>query len=57
MFDALALDAYGDEKLAHVIMWANPDFAATLIFDGGVELVLPVLDTAKTPDTLPPWRR
>jgi phage tail protein X len=57
MFDALALDAYGDESLAHVIIQANPDCAATLIFDAGVNLTIPIVDMARTPETLPPWRR
>jgi phage tail protein X len=56
-FDALSLDAYGDEKLTHIIIGANPDYAATLIFDSGIRLIIPVLDAAWTPETLPPWRR
>jgi phage tail protein X len=57
MFDALALDAYGDESLAHVLIQANPDYAATLVFGAGVDLMIPVVDMARIPETLPPWRR
>ena len=56
-FDELALDMYGDEKLAHYIIDFNPDYADVLIFPANVELYLPVVEDAETPDTLPPWRR
>jgi phage tail protein X len=56
-FDTLALDAYGEERLAHLIIQANPDYAATLIFVADTALVIPVIDAAVTPETLPPWRR
>ena len=50
-FDALALEMYGEEMLAHYIAEFNPDYADVLIFDANVALRLP------TPETLPPWRR
>lgn len=57
-FDALALSAYGDEKLAHRIVEMNPDYADVLIFEGGERLRVPVFDgAADRPKTLPPWRR
>lgn len=56
-FDELALDMYGDEKLAHYIIEYNPDYADVLIFEAGEELYLPIVEDAETPDTLPPWRR
>ena len=33
-FDALALEMYGEEMLAHYIAEFNPDYADVLIFDG-----------------------
>ena len=48
-FDALALEMYGEEMLAHYIVEFNPDYADVLIFDANVALRLP--------KTLPPWRR
>ena len=56
-FDALALDMYGEETLAHYIIEFNPDYADVLIFDANVELLLPIVEDVETPDTLPPWRR
>ena len=56
-FDALALTFYAEEKLASLLIQANPDYCSTLVFDAGVELSVPVVDTVETPNTLPPWRR
>lgn len=56
-FDELALDMYGDEKLASNIIDFNPDYADVLIFEANVELYLPIIEDADTPETLPPWRR
>lgn len=56
-FDALALDMYGSETLAHYIIAFNPDYADVIIFDANVALRLPIVVDAETPETLPPWRR
>ena len=56
-FDAIALDMYGSEKMAHYLIEFNPDYADVLIFEGNVELHLPVIEDADLPQTLPPWRR
>ena len=56
-FDALALEMYGDETLAHYIIEFNPDYADVLIFEANVPLRLPIIEDAELPDTLPPWRR
>lgn len=56
-FDALALGFYGDEKLAHLIIEANLDYADVLIFEDSADLLIPVISESSTPDTLPPWRR
>ena len=56
-FDALALEMYGEETLAHYIIEFNPDYADVLIFDANVALRLPIVENVETPDTLPPWRR
>ena len=56
-FDALALEMYGEETLAHYIIEFNPDYADVLIFDANVALRLPIVEDVETPDTLPPWRR
>lgn len=56
-FDALALEMYGEETLAHYIIQFNPDYADVLIFEANVPLRLPIVENVETPDTLPPWRR
>ena len=56
-FDALALQLYNDERLAHYIIEFNPDYADVVIFDANVALRLPIVEDAETPETLPPWRR
>ena len=43
-FDALALDMYGDEKLAHYIIDFNPDHADVVIFGANVALRLPIVE-------------
>lgn len=56
-FDALALEMYGAETLAHYIIEFNPDYADVLIFEANVAIRLPIVEDAELPDTLPPWRR
>lgn len=56
-FDALSLEMYGDETLAHYIIEFNPDYADVLIFEPNTKLKLPVIEEMNAPDTLPPWRR
>lgn len=56
-FDGLALKYYDDEKQASAIIAANLDHCDTLIFDAGVELVIPDAAALTLPETLPPWRR
>ena len=56
-YDMLALQAYGDERMAHVIAKANPGHIGVLVFEGGEELRIPIVSKVETPATLPPWRR
>lgn len=56
-YDMLALQAYGEERMAHIIAKANPDYAGVLLFNGGEALRIPIVDKVETPETLPPWRR
>lgn len=52
----LALDMYNDERLAHYIIEYNPDYCDVIVFEGGVQLKLPVVEEAETSETVPPWR-
>lgn len=56
-FDLLALDMYNDERLAHYIIEYNPDYCDVIVFEGGVQIRLPIIDGAETTETLPPWRQ
>lgn len=56
-FDALALKYYNNEQLASRIISSNLDYCDVLIFEAGVVLRIPIMDTVDTPETLPPWRR
>ncbi len=56
-FDALALQMYEDETLAHYIIEFNPDYSDVLVFEANVQLRLPIVDEPETSDTLPPWRQ
>lgn len=51
----IALEAYGDEYLSHLIAAANPSFADVIIFDDGISLVIPDLEVNDS--EAPPWRR
>lgn len=55
-FDSISYAQYQNEKLSSEIIALNPGFCDVLIFGEGVDLTIPVYDTEKTPDTLPPWR-
>lgn len=57
VWDELALAAYDEERLSHILIEANPDYSGTLIFEAGVHLKIPILDAVERPETLPPWRR
>lgn len=56
-FDLLAGQAYGHETMASTIIAENPDMCDVLLFEGGEEIDLPLVERVESPDTLPPWRR
>ena len=45
-FDLLAWQAYGEERLASIIAEANPGYMDVLLFEGGEELSIPMVDRA-----------
>lgn len=56
-FDSIAFEFYTDEKMASVIIDANPLLADTLIFDADVEVRVSIVEeAAETPGSAPPWR-
>ena len=54
-WDEIALDVYGDEAHADVLMQANPGELGTYQFPAGVVLNTPELEEEQTTE-LPPWR-
>lgn len=57
MFDMIALKYYDEEKMAHHIIQANPDYADVVIFDGGIVLTIPIIEEPELTETKAPWRR
>lgn len=56
-FDGIAYEQYKNELLSSEIIALNPKYCNVLIFREGIELTIPVYDTDKKPETLPPWRK
>ena len=54
-WDEIALDVYGDEAHADILMQANPQELGTYQFSAGVVLNTPELEEEQTTE-LPPWR-
>lgn len=60
-FDSVALQIYGDEKYAAELLCANVKYCEKMVFTGGEELVLPVVEVAADADTggqigAAPWK-
>lgn len=57
-WDGIAKTVYGDELKADVLMAANRNHVETYVFDSGVVLVTPEIETkAAENENLPPWKR
>lgn len=46
-FDSVALQHYGDEKYACELLNANPALCRVVVFAGGEQLLLPVVETVE----------
>lgn len=55
-WDTISEDFYDTPFKVSDLIAVNPQYADTLIFDDGVELNIPILDS-ESPDSLPPWKR
>lgn len=56
-FDQIALNLYGDEKYASVLVASNPLLCHKIMMDGGEILLAPELTAETAKSTLPPWKR
>jgi phage tail protein X len=56
-FDTLAYKYYGNEKLAHIIMQANPQLRKKVFFDGLYEVQIPEIDNLEIEETTAPWKK
>lgn len=56
-WDTIAYSAYLQERLASLIIKANPRLCHMIVFEGGEKIKVPIVSTVETPLTLPPWRR
>lgn len=54
-FDKIAYEIYGDESVASYLIDANPEYSDVIIFNAGVQLYLPKLESVGT-STLPQWK-
>ena len=56
-YDLIAYDLYEDEFRASDIVALNPEHAATVVFEGGEVLKVPVYEDDPAGDGAAPWRR
>jgi len=54
-WDKLALDIYGSEKLAYIVLEANPAYMEMLYLPAGLKLIIPPTPKGKTNQPRPPW--
>lgn len=55
-FDCIALDFYGEETQSSVIIRENLQYRKVIIFDAGIELIIPIIEEAAA-ESLPPWKK
>jgi phage tail protein X len=59
-WDTIAKKAYGDPMDVSGIADANPNIPRTVVFKGGVKLIIPIKEeeaTGNNIDLLPPWKK
>lgn len=54
-FDAIAYRLWKNEYLAKELMAANPDYMDVLLFEPGIELIVPDVKIEPKKADLPPW--
>lgn len=56
MWDQIALDKLGSELYANQLIDANFVYSKTVVFEAGIELMIPSINTTKSDVDLPPWK-
>ena len=56
-FDIVAFKVWGNEKLMHRLIQANPGYRDTVYFSAGVRLVIPEIQTPVEKGPVPPWQK
>lgn len=56
-WDMIAYRKLGSTNYTDRLISANPEHVGTFLFPAGVTLRLPEIETVKTADSLPPWKR
>lgn len=57
MMDLIAQKMYGDCRLAGYVIEFNRQYSDVLVFDGGENLKLPIVEAPETEETVAPWKR
>lgn len=57
MWDALAREFYGTEKMTSKLLEANPTLCDVIVFESGIVLTVPLVMAEELPSSLPPWRK
>lgn len=55
-WDMISIAEYGTPFAMEKLIAANPQYSDVLIFDAGIELIVPEIEEA-TVYSLPPWKR
>jgi len=56
-WDMLSFDIYGSEKLAYLLLQANPAYMEMLYLPAGLKLTIPQTPKGKSSQPMPPWER
>jgi phage tail protein X len=57
LWDEISKQVYGTELYMNILTDANPAYNGVAIFDDGIVLTTPIINTAKPVYGLPPWRQ
>lgn len=56
-WDRIAFMKWGEETMMHHLLDANPDLCNIVIFEGGEQVKIPIMEEPLNTASLPPWRQ